>query len=116
MVHIQSEILLSHKKKNEIMSLAATWVSLEIITTGSQKERQICDIIYRWNLKYDTNELISETETGSQTQRTNLRLPKGKTTSVGVNQEFGVIRYKLLYMKQINKKYGELYLVSRNKT
>ena len=76
MVHIQSEILLSHKKKNEIMSLAATWVSLEIITTGSQKERQICDIIYRWNLKYDTNELIYKTETYSQTQKTNLQLPK----------------------------------------
>ena len=31
-----------------------------------------------WNLKNDTNELIWETETGSQTQETNLWLPKGK--------------------------------------
>ena len=30
-----------------------------------------------WNLKYDTNELISETETGSQTYRTDLWLPSG---------------------------------------
>ena len=27
---------------------------------------------YTWNLKYDTNELIQETETDSQTQRTDL--------------------------------------------
>ena len=29
-----------------------------------------------WNLKYDTNELIHKTETDSQTQKTNLWLPK----------------------------------------
>ena len=31
-----------------------------------------------WNLKYDTNELIYKTETDSQTQKTNVWLPKGK--------------------------------------
>ena len=31
-----------------------------------------------WNLKYDTNERIYKTETDSQTQKTNLWLPKGK--------------------------------------
>ena len=31
-----------------------------------------------WNLKYGTNELVYKTETGSQTQKTNLWLPKGK--------------------------------------
>ena len=36
------------------------------------------DISYMWNLKYDTNELIHETETDSQTQKTNLWLPKRK--------------------------------------
>ena len=34
----------------------------------SDRERQICDITYMWNLKkYDTNELIYKTETDSQT-------------------------------------------------
>ena len=28
------------------------------------------DIIFMWNLKYDTDETIYETETGSQMQRT----------------------------------------------
>ena len=47
----------------------------------SDGERQIsCDITYMWNLKkYDTNELIYKTETDSQTSKTNLRLPKGKS-------------------------------------
>ena len=57
-------------KKNEIMSFAAIWIELEIIILSemSDRERHISfDIIYVWNLKYDTNELINETETDSQT-------------------------------------------------
>ena len=38
-----------------------------------------------WNLKYDTNELIYKTETDSQTQKTNLWLPKGKRGRGGIN-------------------------------
>ena len=39
----------------------------------SERERQIpCDITYMQNLNYDTDELINETETDSQTQRTDL--------------------------------------------
>ena len=54
-------------KRNEIMPLAATWMDLEIIIV-SEVERQIsCDITHMWNLKYDTNKLIYETETDSQT-------------------------------------------------
>ena len=33
-----------------------------------------------WNLIYNINELIYKTETDSQTQKTNLQLPKGKGT------------------------------------
>ena len=57
-------------KKNEIMPFAATWMDLEIIILSevSQAEKQIShDITYMWNLKYNTNELIYETETDSQT-------------------------------------------------
>ena len=52
-------------KKSEIMPFAATWMQLEIIILSevSQTERQILyDITYRWNLQYDTNETIYETE------------------------------------------------------
>ena len=45
----------------------------------SERKRQIpYDITYMWNLKYDTNELICETETDSQTQRIDLWLPRGR--------------------------------------
>ena len=40
-VHIYNVILLSHKKKNEIMPFAATWMQIEIIIQSevSQKEK-----------------------------------------------------------------------------
>ena len=57
-------------------------MQLEIIILSevkSERERQIpYDITYMWNLKYDTNELIYETETDSRTQRTDLWLPRGR--------------------------------------
>ena len=56
-------------KKNNTMPFVSTWMQLEIITLSevSQRERQISrDITYVWNLKYDTNEPIYETETDSQ--------------------------------------------------
>ena len=36
-----------------------------------------------WNPKYDTNEPIYETETDSQTQRTDLWLPRGGRSGGG---------------------------------
>ena len=68
------------------------------------------------NLKYDANELIYRID--SQTQKTNLWLPKGKEGWGEVNQELEIGRYKLLYK---NKQQGptvqhrELYSVSYNK-
>ena len=55
-------------KKNEIMPFAATWMDLEI-TILSEINQKGKDIAYdiMWNLKYDTNELISKTETDLQT-------------------------------------------------
>ena len=59
----------SATKKYEIMSFAATWMSLEIIILSEIRERQISyNITYMWNLKKnDTNELIYKKETDSQT-------------------------------------------------
>ena len=58
-----------------------------------------------WNLKYDSNELIYETETDSQTQRTDLWLPRGKQGGEGgMDWEFGVSRGKVLYVDWINNK------------
>ena len=42
-------------------------VEIIILSEVSQKEKdKYHDITYRWNLKYDTNETIYETETESQ--------------------------------------------------
>ena len=68
-VHIYNGILLSHKKEqnNAICSNAdgprdyTKW-------SKSEREKQIpYDITYMWNLKYDTDEHIYETETESLT-------------------------------------------------
>ena len=62
------------------MPLAATWMNLEIIILSevSQMEKDISyNITYMWNLKEnDTNELIYKREADSQTQRTDLWLPR----------------------------------------
>ena len=64
------------------MPFKATWMDLEMIIQSevSQTEKDkyymislICGI-----LKNDTNKLIYKTEIDSQTQKTNLWLPKGK--------------------------------------
>ena len=52
-----------------------------------------------WNLKYDTNELIYKAETDSQTQKSNLWLPKGMGVGrdkLGVwDQQIQTTTYKL---------------------
>ena len=71
------------------MPFAATQMKLEIIILNelSQTEGQIpCDITYMWNLKYDRNELVYETEADSQAWIIDLWLPKGRE---GDRDEFG---------------------------
>ena len=50
-----------------------------------------------WNLKKNTNELIFKTETDSQTEN-KLKVTKGEKEG-GINWEFGINRYILLYIK-----------------
>ena len=52
------------------------------------------------NLKKDTNEFIYKTEIDSVTEN-KLWLLKGKGEWGGKNEEYGINRYTLLYMKWI---------------
>ena len=62
-VHIYNGILFTN------YAILATWMDLEIIILSevSQKEKDKYHMIsHIWNLKYNTNEFIYETETDSQ--------------------------------------------------
>ena len=75
------------------MSFAATCMQLEIIILSevSQKEKdKYHDITYMWNLKYDKNEPIYKIETDSQTQRTDLWLPRG-VGGEGIDVSLGLV-------------------------
>ena len=56
------------------------------------------------NLKYGKNEPIYKTETDSQTQRTDLWLPRGRVRGREMDCESGVGRCKLLHLQWINNK------------
>ena len=88
------------------MLFAATWTDSEIIILSkSDRKRQIlCNIAYMWNLKCDINESIYRTETDSQTQKTNVRLPEWKRCWGEISQEFEINSYIPLNRKQINNK------------
>ena len=69
-VHIYNGILLIHKKEqnNAIYSNMDATRDYHTKQSKPERERQTpYDITYMWNLKYDTNEHIYETETDSQT-------------------------------------------------
>ena len=69
-----------------------------------ERERQIPhDITCMWNLKYDTEEPIHETETDSQTERTALWLPRGRGGGRGMEWEAGVSRCQLSRIGWRNK-------------
>ena len=91
-------------KKNKIMPFSAIWMQPEIIILSeiSQKENDN-DITYMWNFKYDTNEPICETETESQTKRTDLRLPRERGLGEGWRGKLGLADVSFYNIKQINK-------------
>ena len=71
----------SPKKREWSNVIAAKWMSLEIIVLSgnkSEKDKYYMISTYTWNKKNNTDEAVYKAETDSQTQKTNLRLPKGK--------------------------------------
>ena len=74
---------------------------------------------YRWNLKFDTNEHIYETETDSQTQRTDLWLPRGREGGEGWmggwDQQMQTIMYRMDKQQGPTVQHRELYSISCDK-
>ena len=60
-----------------------------------EKDKISHDITSMWNLKYDTNELIYKTD--SQTQRTDVWLPRRRVGEEGMDWEVRVSRCKVLH-------------------
>ena len=91
-------------ENNGIISFATMQMDIEIIILSEVRERQIpYDITQMWNLKYDTNGPIYETEIEAGTQKIDQWLPSGGGGK-GLYWEFGVSRCKLVYTEWINNK------------
>ena len=86
-------------KPNGIISFAATWMDLEIITLNVKSDIYNMLPLIMWNLKYDTDELIYKRD--SQTLVTDLWLPEGRRE---MDWEFDISRCKALYTGWINNK------------
>ena len=66
-------------KKNEIMSLAATWMDLKIIILGEVGQRKTISYEMtnvKFNKKNDTKELMHNVETNTKILKSNLWLPR----------------------------------------
>ena len=83
-------------KKNEIMSGAATKMSLEIILLSEVNQTNTIYHLYMKS-KHGINHYIYEKKK-TQTLKTNLWLLKGKVGEMD-KPEFGISRYKLLHIK-----------------
>ena len=77
-----------------IVSFAVTWIDLGIIILSevSQKEKDTYDITYIWNLKYDANEHIYETETD------NRLVTKGEGGEGGMIGSLGLADVNWIYI------------------
>ena len=79
--------------RNEIMPSAATRMDPEVIVLSEVSQTETTIIM--WNLDYDTDELIYETVTDSQTQRTDLWLPRGRKVSNGWGEQMQTITNRI---------------------
>ena len=91
------------------MPFAATWMDLEIVILSEvsyTEKDKYHDIAYMWNLEkmmIQTNLYTKQKQTHRHRKQT-YSYQRGKGGWGGINQEFGINIYTLLYMKQITKK------------
>ena len=89
-------------------------MDLETIILSEVREKdRYCMIGYMWNLKEnDTKKLIYKTN--SQTQKTNLQLPKGNRRGINQEYELSTTIYKIYKQQGFTVQHRELYSISCN--
>ena len=89
-------------KRNEIMPFSEMQVDLETVIQSeiSQKEKKhiLYNIIYIWNERYGTDELICKAEIETQMQRTNIWTLIGEMGG-GMNGKIGIDVFSLLILR-----------------
>ena len=63
--------------------MAARWMHLEMIILNEVSQQETYPIRYMWDLKYDINELIYETETDSTDTENRLVVAKWERSEEG---------------------------------
>ena len=82
------------------MACCAISNHMGIMLSENVRERQILyAVTYMWNLKYNTNEPIYETETDSQRERTDLWLPRKRGWGNGGLRVWGWQMQSIIYRK-----------------
>ena len=103
-------MLLSHKREwnNAICSRTGENRDYHI---KSNSERQIYDITYMWNFKKWFKLTYLQNRNRLTDIQSTLTVTRRKSRWGGINQEFGISRNTLLYIKQINNR---SYCISQN--
>ena len=87
-------------KKNEIMTLAATWMQLEMIILSEVSQTKTSyDITYMWNIKKWYKWIYLQNRNRFMDTENKLMVTKGD--SWGRGREIN--KYTLLYIKYVNK-------------
>ena len=112
----------SARKRNEKEPFAAAWMDLEFILLSevgqTEKTHATFYHLYVWNLKYDTNEPIDETEIDSHTENRHV-VAKEKGGGRRMPRECRVSRCKRSHRKDKHQgppvEHRELYSTSCDK-
>ena len=99
----------SAMKKNEIMPFAATRVQLEIIILSEWSQRMTDILCYHLDVMWNLENWYKWTYLQNRNRLTNRKQTYGYRSRKwdgegGINQEFGINRYTVPYIKWINNK------------
>ena len=105
--HIYAMEFYSAITKNETMPFAATWGDLEIVILSEVRHRKTNIICYHLNV--ETKQVIQTNLFTKQKHRHRKQIYGYQREKVGeINEEFGIGRYKPIYIYKIYKQQGPI--------